>query len=840
MTFRIQVYLFFFIGFWVISSSCNLPQYLADGEVLLYQNKVAFTSDENLEQMLEHFDDKYTLSQELLTLTQQKPNRKIMGLFMFNLWVYYKANEGLENGFKWWLKNKVGEPPVIYKDEETQKTIKRMKDYMYNKGYFYADIDYSLNEPLETKILAQYVDTNGVIEFFLEQSYKVMRWTLSRLSDVPFHNEITLFKELVNSGQKKVVVTYEVTSNDLYVINDVHFPEGKDRVSRIIRYHVHDSHLQYGNPFDVDKLQEERERINLELKNEGYFSFNQEYISFEVDSLNKQKKLDIHVKVSIPAGQDKHEVYKYGDIYLYPDYSVDNFTSPDTSQINGFFFIGDKIPYNPEVLLDDIFIEPGRNFAQRDYDLTINRLSDLDMFQYVNIRFKPWQTDSTRLDCHIYMMTSKKQEMTVETEANTNTDYFLGTALKYTYKSKNLFKNADLLILNLKGGVEFQDSSTIFNTVDISSSMDFYLPKFLVPWKMKKVARINNPRSVFSLSYNYLQRINLYAINSTSLNFGYDWKETALKRHLFHPMAISLISLNKNRTSDSFFADLDRNPLLRKSFEPQLILGQTYAFLYSNQPLKQKNVLFFRGDIDLSGNMATLTNLIFNNRFVPGESTKLLGVFYSQYAKMDADVRYYYLMNRRSTLVNRVFLGVGVPYGNSEVLPYVKQYFAGGSNGIRAWTVRTLGPGSYNATADTSLTADGIASLLDQTGDIKLETNMEFRFNMIGLLKGAFFVDAGNIWNIHRNSLIPEGNFDLKHFPAEVAIGTGLGARLDFTFFVLRIDVGFKLRDPSLYERNPDPDARRVSPWVVSDVRFLNKGWRQDNLVYNIALGYPF
>jgi outer membrane protein assembly factor BamA len=310
-------------------------------------------------------------------------------------------------------------------------------------------------------------------------------------------------------------------------------------------------------------------------------------------------------------------------------------------------------------------------------------------------------------------------------------------------------------------------------------------------------------------------------------SFGYDWKNTANTEQNFNPLAVTYAHLTN--TTQTFNDLLDANPLLKKSFEEQFIIGQNYSFTYNNQLEKDhKNHLYFKGEIDLSGNLLQLVQSLFLKRSAtPDDPYKIFGTIYSQYYKFDIDVRQYYnTTDQGASIANRIIVGVGVPYGNSTTLPYVKQFYIGGSNSVRAFTARGLGPGSYKM-------SDSIASasFLDQAGDIKLEGNTEYRFPIVSILKGALFIDAGNIWLMRADTSRPGGQFSSKTFLSEIAVGTGFGIRLDLSFFVLRLDIAFPLRIPSL------PHDER---WVLKKIALGNSSWRKNNLEFNVGIGYPY
>ena len=329
------------------------------------------------------------------------------------------------------------------------------------------------------------------------------------------------------------------------------------------------------------------------------------------------------------------------------------------------------------------------------------------------------------------------------------------------------------------------------------------------------------------LGLSLLHRLQYYQLFSVDASFGYNWKESISKEHNFNPLSITYAHLTN--TTQKFDDLLNTNPFLRKSFEEQFIIGQNYSFTYNNQLEKDhKNHLYFKGSIYLSGNLLQLVqSLLIKNKATPDTPYKIFGMIYSQYYKFDIDLRQYYnTIDQRSSLASRLIAGIGVAYGNSATLPYVKQFNIGGSNSVRAFSARSLGPGSYKI-------PDSVAakSFIDQAGDIKLEVNSEYRFPIVRILRGALFIDAGNIWLLQEDPARPGSQFSSKTFLDEIAVGTGFGLRLDLSFFILRFDIAFPLRVPSL------PQGER---WVTNKINFGDPSWRKNNLALNIAIGYPY
>jgi outer membrane protein assembly factor BamA len=420
---------------------------------------------------------------------------------------------------------------------------------------------------------------------------------------------------------------------------------------------------------------------------------------------------------------------------------------------------------------------------------------------------------------------SRKYDFTANFEVSTGTTYFLGAAPTLTFRDKNLGKGANVLTTSVSGGVEsiytssegssfFEHFSLLTKTYSFNATLD--LPKFLSPVRINFTKR-NAPRTIIGFGSSLIERIDYFTLTNTAANFSYNWRETSTKTWDLTPSFINNIRLPA--ISDSFQRRLENNDFLKNSYRETFIEGESIGFTFSNQ-------------FDNQGRSYTYIKL------TAEEAGGLMGVLdgfhslnYSQYVKFDFDARRY-INYRKSQIALRFYGGVGLPYGQSPTLPYLKQYFVGGAYSIRGWRIRSLGPGSY---FDDNPEAKDV--YIDRTGDVKLEWNGEFRFDVVQLfggsirLKGALFTDAGNIWLSTPNSNYPGGEFTFSKLGHDIAISSGAGARLDIaSFFILRFDVAFPLKIPYAEDGG----------WKLGSIRFGDQDWRKRNIILNVAVGYPF
>lgn len=803
--------------------SCNPTKKIKKGEYLLKKN-IVVDKDTKLEKS------------EIEGYIKQKPNRKIFLAFRFHLWLYNMVNEDrlrekrilhdrkneeknikrLAKGKKAktsnrqllgeWLMN-IGEPPVVYDSILSKKSSKQIKSFLNNKGYF-----------------------------------------ISSVSDSVY------FKR-----RKRSIVYYKIKASSPYVFNQIEYKIPDE----ILQYYVFlDSSktlIKSGKNYDVDVLQKERDRITNDLLNNGYYLFTKDYVYYEVDTNVGNRKVNITLGIknfakkyndySDSIVETNHQRFYINKIYIQPDHvqrKQDN-TSKDTLVADDYTFLYEKNTqpkHKTKVILNAIFIKKGL-FQQINVDDSYKRLAELKAFKSINISFN--QVSSEYLDCYIKLSPVLKQSYTIETEG-TNTSGALGIAGSIAYQNRNVFKGAEVLELRLKGGIEAQPNNNQnsnqttdlkarqFNTVEINPELNFYFPRFIVPFKVEASKR-SNPKTILTSSYSYQQRPN-YNRSISNISFGYTWKETATKRHVINPFVVSLVKVDLDRQFEAELTENIRDLYILNSYRNHLTTSTKYTYVYNEQDIKKSNNFkFFRLNFESSGNILRglfdLINQINANTFIKDTIGRynIFKIPFSQYLRADFDFRYYLNKNEINKVVFRIAAGAGIPFVNFKSMPFERSFFSGGANGVRAWQARSLGPGSYSD--------DGVFSF-DQLGDNQLEGNVEYRFKMFKMLHGALFVDAGNVWLRQKNSSRPGGEFQLDRFYKEIAIGSGLGIRGDFNFFIIRLDFGLKVRDPQFAEN------RR---WVINNV--FNNEWKTDYrlthndrkysfFAINIGIGYPF
>ncbi|MBC6112687.1 BamA/TamA family outer membrane protein [Pedobacter fastidiosus] len=763
---------FLFLMACLVWASCSSTKSLKPGQILYTGAEVKINPDSSGK-----IDDEKQVKTDLESKTRPRPNKSILGI-KYKLGIYNLAGEPKKpKGLKNWLR-KQGEPPVLLSEVKLKYNNDVLTSYLLSEGYLQAAVTGD-----------------------------------------------TVVKD------KKGKAVYTAITGDRYKINKISFPPDTGILTKIINANKDKTLLKVGNYYDLDVYKNERIRIDNDLKEQGYFYFSPDYLILQVDSTIGKNLVNVSVKVKDIAPDAGLKPYTIKNINIYPNYSLRRdsiLRKLKPLEYKDFNIYDDKNTFKPRLFDRLVFFQKGEPYNRRDHNQSLNRMVNIGAFQDVRAEFLPDSAKNDQLDLNIYLTPLKKNSLTFSVTGTSKSNNFVGSEVKLTQTTRNLFRGAEQLDVSVSGGFETQTSGTSLgkNSLSLTAEGKLTFPRFIVPFYKPNSTTAFIPKTIASLSYQMLNRGSEYTLNAFKAEFGYNFKENLYKEHNFNPISVSYIS-----TSFPDLATQERlykeNPLLRTTLEDQFIIGSNYNFTYTNQmEQNRRNNTYFYGGLETGGNVW--------GAFVPkNEEGKrnLFNVPLSQFIRVEADLRDYYKISRNLIWANRLNLGYGYAYGNSTSLPFVRQFFAGGSNDIRAFAARTLGPGTFKVKDD--------AIFADQGGDIKLMLNSELRFKIVSVLYGALFVDAGNIWlqkedlgvpgttNLGR----PGSGFKLKNALNELAVGTGAGLRVDATIFVIRLDVAFPVRKPYL------PDGQR---WVLDDIAFGNKDWRKQNLIFNIGIGYPF
>lgn len=762
-------------------SSCSNTRFLEEGETLYIGNKV------KVEDSTFSKSRRKAMTTELSDIIRPRPNRSFLGI-RFKLWVYNMAGEPKsEIGLRHWLRNKIGEPPVYGSDMNIKTNIAILNNYLQNQGYFSA---VSKGEKITNKKRTEAFFT---VHPGIQDSIRKVTFSLADSTKLGRHIYATKDKSL----------------------------------------------LRPGRPYNLNVIITERERITQVLKNEGYYYFNPEYIIIKADTGIAPHQIDLTVSLKMDKiARNAFYQYRMNKVTIIPNYRMTTRKSNnnkdskknwqrrrqgDTTYYPEGFGIVERhnSAFRPHIFRQAMQLKPGELYNLRDQNIALNRLINLGAFKFVKNEFTPVRDSSGKhlLDLTYYLSPYPKKSLSADIGGYTQNDNRVGSRASISWMNHNTFRGAEIFTIKVSGGFDMQYGGEVKtpNIYNLGIDASLNIPKFVIPFATVKPSSMYVPRTLIKAGYNYALGKDYYKITSFSLGFGYNWKEDAMKEHKLFPINISYVktdTLDVSKANEFNLSNLTFNGL---------IFGPTYEYTYNSQLGSKVRIdnYYFNGVADFSGNILGWAQGTSLNK----SPKEIFGLPYAQYAKLQADFRYYHNYTSEKILATRVFLGFGFPYGNSHTLPNVKQFFSGGSSSLRGFSSRLVGPGTYHYTRTSNNNV-----FIEMLGDIKLELNAEYRLPIYQFIKGAFFADAGNIWLYRENSDFPGGTFS-SNFYNQLAVDVGAGLRLDFSILVLRLDLGIPIRKPWY------PKGER---WRFNDLRFGNPDWRQSNLFFNLAIGYPF
>lgn len=749
----------------LLLAGCTGLRKLPEGELLYTGHSIAFDSAALL-------TSKRATQSELEGLVRPSPNTTFLWMRPF-LSIHNMVKEPeKEKGFKHWLKYRLGEPPVLISDLQTGQINSAIVNRLENRGYFQAGSHYEIQKKKRT----------ATVQFFVE-----------------LHQP--------------------------YTLRSVAFPDETDVLTARIAELEEESLIKRGDQYNLANFRRERDRIDNILKNQGYFFFNPGFLLFEADTTVGDRQIDVLLNVTNDKPRNARIPYRIGNIYVHDDVALTDY-NPDTLRVDDFFYITNTGWIKPQTVLNSVFLSKDSLYSRRDHFNTLNNLMGLGIYRFANVRFNVNDRREGVLDASIFLTPLERKSLSAEANVAVKTNNFAGPGMRISFKNRNTFRGAELLAVNLGGRFESQLGGSFKGQTSYEFTLDasLTLPR-IVPFRFEKKSREFISSTVMSVGGGIFSRVDLYRLHSSNISYGYNWKPGQKTGYQFNPVEISFTQLAKS--SERFEQYLTENPNIRKSFEEQFILGSGFVVTLNNfyKPQRHTNYFYLAG-IDVSGNVMQLANSIAQSPdYGEDNQYQLFGMAYSQFVRLRNDFRYFVKVGNQRQLAMRLQAAAGLPYGNSTTMPYVKQFFVGGTNSVRAFRARTVGPGIYQP-------ADTIAGLfVDQAGDIKLEATIEYRFPIYSYFKGALFVDAGNIWLVNDDEQRPGGQFKINEFYRELAIGAGAGFRVDVEFFVIRFDLAMPLRKPYM------PDNEK---WVIGDFDPGSRNWRRENLILNIAIGYPF
>ena len=889
-----------------LASACSPTRKVPAGKNLLVENHIIDKST-NIEKA------------EIESYIKQKPNRKILGVVRFHLALHNMVNEKKNEIRKVSRNQRYEKVNLRRKKREDRKNARRkirnekknrkrkakneaVKPYIpYNAKYKNPDKQTWREWLMEIGEAPVVLDS-----MMMNKSAKQVKLLLNNkgyfnstvrdcvvIKEKPKHRVLRNFKrffgvkDTIKRESKRAEVYYTIKAAPPYTIRKLNYLIEDGQLAGYVYSDTAARIIQPGQNYDVDKIQAERDRIAISLKNNGFYDFVREYVHFSVDSNLNKNQVDITIgikKFAKPVTEDgdsiievPHQRYFINEIFVVTDFnpsapkavpsdttwyaSKGNISSRAPLQDYNYIFLHNgRIHYRPYVIANELEMHRNELYQVSNSEATYKRLADLRAFKLVSIRFERVGPDSDKLNCFIQLTPILKQAYTLQTEG-TNSSGNLGIAGSLVYQNKNTMRGAEILEVRLKGALEAQklitgeevnnnDNLTFFNTIEIGPEISYNVPRPLKPFQWFRFKRLANPKTSFIATYNFQQRpeytrsiINL----SYSLNFRQEpnWKRApgVLVRHSVFFPELSLVKVNKSADFEQALNN-SNNLLLINQFTDHATPALRWVSVFDNQRMKKRPKHFYlRLTGEASGNVLRSVRVLYDRvagNDIP-ESYKVLNVPHSQYVRGEVDFRRYNRLTQHSSFVTRFAAGMGVPYENLNVLPFERSFFSGGSNSIRAWRARSLGPGSFQSAFGESF---------DQIGDIQFEGNLELRFNVIKMINAAWFVDFGNIWLRRPDPQRVGGEFNLERIvkEGEIAVGAGAGLRVDFDFFIIRLDAGVKIRDPRF-----GVEGR----WVIQNI--FDETWKQNYSDYysqpgasedervkypfvnfNLGIGYPF
>ena len=816
-------------------SSCNVNRHLKDDEYLLQKTGIKHNGTDIDNSELEAF-------------LRQKPNRKILKLVRFNLWLYNQVDQQ-----KMLKKKEIRDARFDRINAKRIEKNERRNERRVKKGKPTKSPNLKNKEkPTFRESIMEAGEPPVILDTFLTKITKnqLQKFVFSR----GYFDSKVRDSLVVDRKSKRAKTFYSISKSAPYFVRGINYKIEDPLIEYFILNDTTASLIKHNSIYNEDIFQKERERITESQLNNGYFYFAPEYVNYLVDT--NLSGHDVNVTIGIKMFSQPYSESNDSLVYInHPRFYVENvYVIPevipdfrgraseaymkDTVEYNGIKILhNNKLKFRNKDLTRDISISPGQLYQQNFAEDSYKGLSNLKVFKSVYIQYLKNPYHSDKLDCYIVCQPVVKQAVTIETEGNYTSGNY-GVAGSLVFQNKNTFRGAELVELKLKGSLNAQKQfnttqttninnvQSTFNTIQFGPELNFYFPKPLFPFTLFYYKKDVNekryfiqPKTIVNLSVNYQSRPEFSRIIS-SISYGFKFTNSkglflydvipfevySVKAKLFGNFQTDLLNLN------DFF--------LLNSFQDHITTLSKVSATYNNQSIaKKRNLMYLKMTLSSSGNI--LRGLYSaTNQIQDAQGRYLIqGIPFSQFVKLDVDYRFYFKVRKLSKVAYRLAGGFGKPLKNLTSLPYEQSFFGGGPNSNRAWRARTLGPGSY-------MQPDSISARYDKIGNIQIESNIEYRFHIFKSFYGAWFADAGNIWLSYDDPNKPNGQFKLDKFYKEIAIGSGFGLRYDFSFFVLRLDAAIRVHDPQYAE------GQR---WILG-----TQTLRQTSFYTNFGIGYPF
>jgi outer membrane translocation and assembly module TamA len=797
-----------------VFTSCTPERKLKEMEYLLVKNKLITDSKD----ILETSDMEYAI--------RPRPNKRTFGLFLWKVGTYQamipkekprydRFQRNMRNTlgkypvlldtlcsdyyaqqldqFRLWIQNTFGEAPVLLDTSLIEYSLAQLTLMMNNRGYFDAKVDYKV---------------------------KIKR-------------------------QQRAVIKYLITAGKPYRIKHISY-QVSDPIAKYVYQDTARYSVQSGSVFSVKNIEAQRDRITELLLNRGYYNFSKHYIRYEVDTNMEGEWIDLRIVIADPIYrtddstmvEGKHRCFIINSIRVYPDYGQwDDFSYRDSlhyteivkkrQDTNTYIFCysSPHPDYRPFALVYPVSFAQGDVYSNRASRSTYDRYASMRNFDFIKIAYtetdeskQNFRQDTGYLDCQIQLTKTKKQSFNIDLQGK-NTGGIFGVGGGFSFTNRNIFKAAEVLSISLKYTQELRvDSSSVnFQNFELGGTVMLEFPRFLFPFvKQRNIPKAFRPKTWMSLGASYLKQ-DLYERFLTNFTFSYEWRYRNRIKHTLSALDFNLVKMYRDSLFDANIARYGFSKRVLEKYKDHFLLGSNYKITIQDA---YRYVFWVR--FDLYG------NLLYGAMEAFKSQTEKYKNEYNQYSiwkipfasglSLEMDFVYNFLQKKKRSLVYHLTLGIGMSTMNSSVLPFEKSFYLGGSNSMRGWRLRSLGPGSYIDTTN---------SYLERVGDIKFETNLEYRVPIYKALHLGLFLDAGNIWMFKKSDALPNSEFAFNRFFKEIALDAGIGFRLDLSFFIIRLDYALKIHDPG-----------QQYPWRISTWNSY-KSFRADRS-FVLGIGYPF
>ena len=766
--YRVFKYLILMAMAWM-ATACSTTRHLKEGEYLLRRSTIEVEGE----------GEDVPSGSDLTNYLRQRPNSRALGFLPLRLYTYNWSGTDTTKRVNRWLRN-LGEPPAVYSERLTALSANQLRQAMINRGFLHSSV---------------------------------------RTDTIHRGRKISV-KYTVTAGQPMRIAAFDTEISD-------------PNVERIVIPDTVNSDVKIGDPLDRTRLDAERTRLTDLMRRNGYYDFLRDYISFTADTLKGSNDARLTMQIKAPKGADFHQVYMIRRVIFQPDYSPENtpLIAPDTIPYRDIYIIrspGQKnSSVNNNTLWNNNFIEPGKPYNASQFNRTYEALARLGIIKSVAVELVP--AGPGELDAIIRLQRNPLKGITLELEG-TNSEGDLGVGVGVTYQHRNIFHGSELLTLKGRGSYESLSGNLegLINNHYTEAGVEaaITLPHFSMPFVKRSYRRKVLASTEFSINGNYQERPE-YTRIIAGAGWRYKWNNRRnTNRRIFDLLDINYVFLP--RSTINFLDEVaGGNPLLRYSYEDHFIMRMGYSVFLTNRSTTSlmpgqnisaspRNVWTLRASAESAGNLLYGISKLTGQHRHEG-AYKIFGTQYAQYVKGEADFMVSHTFTQRTSLAFHLGAGVAVPYGNSSMVPFEKRFYAGGANGVRGWGVRTLGPGRYDA-------KNSVSDFINQCGDIRLDFSLEARVKLFWVLEGAAFIDAGNVWTIRNYETQPGGLFRFDSFYKELGWAYGIGLRMDFTYFLLRFDLGMMAYNPAINQE----------PWPLTHPR-----WNRD-ATFHFSVGYPF